>query len=328
VIDHHKTALQTSAPPLIVIGDVQSCNTLIAELLFQINEKYRHCVHTDRMIAEYFACLYAIIDDTDFLSKVSARDIDCVAKLLNALKNLTQDNAIPCINLDDIPRDRNFCKAGSNQILKNADMFSIYDQIINLREKRANEALQHLSTFGLESLLNDTKEQNACARIGQTKLFPSNFPLFEEKKEFFQKEWTGKANKVYQTQGNIALHLHMISTIPSSKDLFSGSLQHDTHLDELWIWIPKNSTHAETLLATFLNALLDSPGIRNKAVKLDLINDENGTLNRIFQHNFLPLPITKRDRKEEESFAVLYIKAGTLNSRKSMVSPYLPRRVS
>lgn len=40
VIDHHKTSLKTSSVPFVMIGDAQSCNVLIAELAWALNDKY------------------------------------------------------------------------------------------------------------------------------------------------------------------------------------------------------------------------------------------------------------------------------------------------
>src|SRR5690606_458597 len=40
VVDHHKSALQTFSVPITLIGDAQSCNVLIAEQTFSINDKY------------------------------------------------------------------------------------------------------------------------------------------------------------------------------------------------------------------------------------------------------------------------------------------------
>ncbi|MBM3184472.1 MAG: hypothetical protein FJZ64_04110, partial [Chlamydiae bacterium] len=40
VIDHHKSELHTSAPPFAMIADVQSSNTLVATLAFEINDRY------------------------------------------------------------------------------------------------------------------------------------------------------------------------------------------------------------------------------------------------------------------------------------------------
>ena len=40
IVDHHKLRLQTSTPPTLVIGDVQSSNTLMAEQSLRINAQY------------------------------------------------------------------------------------------------------------------------------------------------------------------------------------------------------------------------------------------------------------------------------------------------
>ena len=324
IIDHHKTSVQTSNPSLIIVGDVESCNTLIAEQLFIINNielKEKEYIHPDRVIAEYFSCLYAILDDTDFLSKVSSRDIECVATLLNQLKTLITGNKEACITLNDLPRDHRFINEGAKRILQNPEMFSIYEKIIEKREILTNEALKELNK---EVLLGDTKEQNGCTRVGQTKLFPSNFFLFEKQKEAFRSLFGEQAKKITAAHPEITLHLHMISTIPSSQELYSKNKE-NTHKDELWIMIADNSLYAESLLASFLNSFLNSPEINQKALELELLNDKKGKMEKIFQHNFLPLPVTKTPYNQD--FAVIYLKAGSLNSRKSMVSPFLPRKV-
>ena len=40
VIDHHKSSLKTFSVPTAIIGDAQSCNVLIAEIAFALNDKY------------------------------------------------------------------------------------------------------------------------------------------------------------------------------------------------------------------------------------------------------------------------------------------------
>ena len=132
MIDHHKSVLNTFSPPVAFISDSQSCNALVAELAFRINdhfstlgmslediqqqiaaiskdlknpgnkrvlrrllqreiiaEKNTHFyIHPHREFVEYLHFLYAILEDTDLLTKVSNRDVECVASLLNRLKSL------------------------------------------------------------------------------------------------------------------------------------------------------------------------------------------------------------------------------------------------
>ena len=50
VIDHHKSALNTFAPPVAIIADAQSCNTLVAQKAFEINDwgRGKALVHSQR----------------------------------------------------------------------------------------------------------------------------------------------------------------------------------------------------------------------------------------------------------------------------------------
>ncbi len=149
-----------------------------------LNQLYRSSkknfyVHPKREIAEYFACLYAILDDTDLLSKASSRDITCIAALLNRLKQLTSSaEEGDLIQFDDLSRDNNFSSAGATRILQNKDMYSIYSKIVAKKEVELKHALTRLKEGDIDLLFSDTKEQNGCCRIGQTKLVSSSFPLF------------------------------------------------------------------------------------------------------------------------------------------------------
>ena len=64
VIDHHKSALNTFSPPMAIISDVQSSNTLVAQKAFEINDE-RHkkpfFIHPEREYIEYLHFLYGII---------------------------------------------------------------------------------------------------------------------------------------------------------------------------------------------------------------------------------------------------------------------------
>lgn len=332
VIDHHKSTLQTTTPSLILIGDAQSCNTLVAEQLCVLNDLYRNSkeyfIHREREISEYFVCLHAILDDTDLISKASARDIECIAQLLNRLKNLITEQKALCIDLSDLSKDSSFVTKARERILKNPDMHSIYAKIVEMREKRLKEALSSSNREELDFLLADTKEQNGCCRIGQIKLFSSIFPLFQKQSDLIRKQWLARAQYIYESHPDIDLHLQMISTIPSAKDLFEGNISSYPHQDELWIWIP-DSRGAFEHLAFFLNGLQASPKMKEKAIEFEIYGNEKtadfqNALEEMVKRNFLPVSIQKQ--KDVATYMILKIKAGSLNSRKSMVSPYLPKR--
>ena len=52
-------------------------------------QKLPFFIHPAREFREYLCFLHAILDDTDLLTKVSSRDLECVAQFLNRLKSLS-----------------------------------------------------------------------------------------------------------------------------------------------------------------------------------------------------------------------------------------------
>ncbi|HEX4839889.1 MAG TPA: hypothetical protein VFU89_05560, partial [Rhabdochlamydiaceae bacterium] len=198
VVDHHKTQLTTSQPPVAWISDSQSSNTLIAQLSFKITDMYStggmsvaqiesqikevqknlksasskrilqrllqkylvaqrneaHFVAPEREIVEYFHFLYAVLDDTDLLTKISVRDLECVASLINRLKTLMAKKEVEVIHLDDIPQDEHFKKSAAKRILQNEEMYSLYRKIYQAKEKAIETNLK-LAAEGKESSVFD-----------------------------------------------------------------------------------------------------------------------------------------------------------------------------
>ena len=268
IIDHHKSSIKTLSVPTALIGDAQSCNVLIAEQAFAINDKYSlgglstemieaqiqqissnlktanemrilkrllqrrmiahqklpFFIHPGREFQEYLCFLHAILDDTDLLTKVSNRDLECVAQLLNRLKSLTMGKEVEIVNFDDIPRDKAFIKTASRRILQQEDMYSFYKKTYSFREKEV-EANLELCRKGQDStIFVDAKEQNGCARVGQTKLFTSNFSLFLKHAQEIRQVWLDKSFEIYQEKPEIDLHLHMISTIASADEVYKSQI--------------------------------------------------------------------------------------------------------
>jgi hypothetical protein len=60
VVDHHKATLTTQTPPLTIVGDVQSTNTLLAQVAFGINDRYSLGGQTADGIARQLAELTAL----------------------------------------------------------------------------------------------------------------------------------------------------------------------------------------------------------------------------------------------------------------------------
>lgn len=366
VVDHHKTSLKTSSAPSALIGDAQSCNVIIAEQAFSINNRYslggmsasaienqlktirqttssttirvmqrlmqrhlsaetrgKHYIHPDRELLEYFCFLYAILDDTDLLTKVSKRDIECVVQLLNRIRSLLVKEEVEIVSLDDIPRDKLFCQVAAKRILQNPDMYSVYKKLYETREREIETNLELTTTEHWSNLFLDTKEQNGCCRVGQTKLFTANFSTFLKKAPQLMKFWLDNAQEVQQRHPEIDLHLHMISTIPSAQEVYEDRVGHYTHQDELWFWVP-HTQRAYDHLSSFLTGFQSSQKFGPSA-SLEFLQGVTDDVIQIFNRDFGKVPHKKILIGVELPIVILRFNAGTLNSRKAMITPYLPR---
>lgn len=326
VIDHHKSHLNTFAPPMAIVSDAQSSNTLVAQKAFEINDanhKKPSFIQKEREYIEYLHFLYGIIDDTDLLSKVSAVDVQCVASLLNRLKSLATGKKTTIVKIDDLPRDRNFPKKAATRILQNEDMYSLYRKVYQHREKEVEKNIALSAKGETSNLFADTKEQNGCCRIGQTKLFAANISHFEKQADPIRYVWIHKAMKIHKEKPEIDLHIHMVSTIVSAEEVYHGTVGKYKHEDELWVWIPDLEIAVEHL-KRFLNSFQGSPGLKNNPPTVEFLGANGDELALIFKESFLNIP--QKKKKRDLPIAVLKYKAGSLNSRKAMVSPFLPKR--
>ncbi len=367
VVDHHKSALKTISVPAAIIGDAQSCNILLAEQAFLINDKYslggiapeqidkqikevsglldtpgkkrilqmllkrsmaahssrNYFINPKREYNEYLTFLHAILDDTDLLTKVSYRDVICVASLLNRLKSFSVGKEVEIINFDDIPHDKNFAKKAAQKILQQEDLYSLYKKIYTSKEKEAENNL-HLCVSGKNSnVFVDTKEQNGCTRIGQTKLFASNFPFLLQNTGAIRKIWFEKSIELHKEHPEIDLYIQMISTIASAEEVHNNQIGDYSHKDELWIWISPTQ-QARDHLNSFLSGFHFAVRGFVDTMTLELTGSNANEYARLFHTNFPQVPQTISD-KNGLPVAILRFKAGALNSRKSMITPFLPR---
>ena len=72
----------------------------------------------------------------------------------------------------------------------------------------------------------------------------------------------------------------------------------------------------------FLNAFQGSSGLKNNPLEVEFLGENGEALAAVFGESFTKIPakITKKGMP----IAVLRYNAGSLNSRKAMVSPFLP----
>lgn len=372
IIDHHKCEIKTQGPPTIFIGDVQSCNVLLAEQALRSNLKYSSAGMTKKSIEaqikaiqnkpfskkngrlhrrlllrldaihnkddtlfispkreylEYLTYLHGIIDDTDLLTKVTLRDVTCVVELLNQLKTLQLKKEEEMIDLDDIPLDADFAKNSAKKILQNQEMYSIYRNIYVLKEKEAREHLLLKNSNDFIQLFSDTKVQNGCCRIGQLKLFKENFTQFHEKCSELQKYWLEKAMDVYEKNHEIDLHIQMVTTVASAEEVFHDQIGPYFHRDEVWFWIPKKDRSLHHLIY-FLHRFQHSPQLIGNKLEVILPSKDSQIWKQTFENNLSQARLLIKEEGETQNvIAVLTINAGTLNSRKAMISPYLPQLI-
>lgn len=370
IVDHHKSSLKTLSVPTALIGDVQSCNVLIAEQSFEINDRYSlggmsldeieeqiqkistqptnlsnsrllqrllkrrmvahqntpYYVHPIREFNEYLCFLQAILDDTDLLTKASNRDVECVNQLLNRLKSLSIGREVEIIHFDDIPKDKNFVKASTQRILQQPDMYSLYKQIYSLRESEVETNLKLCLQKLPSNIFLDTKEQNGCARVGQTKAFASNFPFLINNISQIQQIWYAQSLEVFHDKPDIDLYIHMISTIASAEEVHKNQIGPYKHQDELWIWTPPTQSgfrHLNSFLAGFQYAVKDF----KDGMTLEFLNHPPEEFLNIFDIHFSEIQKKKSTILDSPPIAIFRFKAGALNSRKSMITPFLPRLV-
>ena len=200
----------------------------------------------------------------------------------------------------------------------------MYSRIYAYREQEVARNLELAAEGKPSHLFADTKEQNGCCRVGQAKIFVNNVALFEKTADEIRRVWVSLAQEVYQKRGEIDLHLQLISTVVSADEVYHGTKAKFTHKDELWLWIPGTESSFEHL-KYFVSHFQYSPGLKNNPLELEFLGDHPEELASIFLEHFRDVVQRKRSwPRSDFVIAVLKYNPGTLNSRKAMVSPYLP----
>jgi hypothetical protein len=357
IVDHHKTKLQTSSAPTLLMGDTQSSNTLVAEQSLDLNIRYGvqvafdtevtvtekvhkalgvakkdeqlgYFVDPNRELAEYFSYLYGILDDTDLLTKVSRRDVLCCKNILDRMKSLVEGRAEEAVSFEHIPNDATFAKRAAKVLLQNHDLHSIYANVYKFREKEVEEAIVLACRGEPSSIFMDTKEQNGCCRAGQTKLFLMNLPSFLSAKDELMAIWQTASEKIFRARPHIDFFLHMISTVPGEKEVFHGKEGLWDHQDQIWIWTPDGGVPEQHLIG-FLNSFQTSPAGQNLSIDVEIHGPLAEDKKIIFLQN-LPKAksVVSHPTREGPTIAVLKFPAGSMTSRKSQISPYLPKLIS
>jgi hypothetical protein len=333
IVDHHKLRLQTSTPPTLVIGDVQSSNTLMAEQSLRINAQYgkdegTFFIDSRRELCECFMYIFGILDDTDLLSKVSRRDIFSLRNILHRMRTIVDGEESAKISFEHIAEDKDFVRNAAKALLRNEDLHSIYVNVYRFREKEVEEALAAAAQGLKSNLFMDTKEQNGCCRVGQIKLFYNNIRTYQAHRQELITLWQREAEAVFADRSQVDFFLQMVSTVLSEKEVFRGEESGWDHKDEIWIWSPEGSVPEQHLIA-FLNNFDTSSAARSLPIEVEIIGSQAEKRKSLFAQNF---PRARHVKVQTTVYgptiAFLRYPAGAINSRKSQVSPFLPKLLS
>lgn len=357
VVDHHRINLQTRGFATITLCDARSANTPLAEMAMALNDRYccqleggtlegespsqirlaqrqlqrklaaatrgDYFAHPEREYCEYLAFLHAILDDTDLLTQVTSRDLLCVVALINRLKSLIVGRDLEIIIIDDIPRDEQFVHACARRILENEEVYSLYSKIYTHRHKEVARDLEQCRQGEVSDIFTDTKEQKGCARVGQTKLFARNVDWFSEHGDTVRQAWLNIAQATHSEHDHLDLHLHMISTIAGAEEVYRGTVGEYDHKDELWMWVP-HAEEAHDRLTTYLAGFKEV--VADHAPTVELIGPEPERLRHLFEGHFSGSSLKLTEAAHfQATMAVLRFRAGTITSRKTHITPHVPK---
>ncbi len=283
-----------------------------------------HYVDPKREMVEYIHFIYAILDDTDLLTKVSRVDVDCMGSLLNRLKTLILKKEVEIVNFEDIKEDHDFTSKAADRLLQNKDFYSLYSKVYEHKEQGVDENFDRALKGESSNIFTDTKILSYCNRVGQTKIFARNYPIFKKVAPKLRKRWYEKALSIYANNREIMLHLHTISTIASAEELFKGGKLSYGHQDEMWFWVPHTELAIEKL-KLFLSGFKSSRAAQKLNFEVEFTGNNGRELSQVFKESFLPIKHILPENPQDLPIAILRYNAGGLNSRKAMIAPYLPR---
>ena len=117
----------------------------------------------------------------------------------------------------------------------------------------------------------------------------------------------------------------MISTVPSEKEVYLGHEGLWSHQDEMWIWAPEGGVPEQHLIG-FLNSFAGSPSVQKLPIDVEIVGPMAQKRKILFAQNFSKAhSITAHETVGGPTIAFLRYRAGAMNSRKTQVSPFLPK---
>lgn len=288
-----------------------------------MGRKREYYISTEREVLEYVQCLFAILDDTDLLTKVTEFDVDTVRNLINHLRSLMLKKEVEVVNFDDIDRHHpKFVKKAAKKLLQTSDLYSFYSVIYKTKEEATENVIKDTAK-GLETtFFQDTKIMGeGFSSVGQLKHFVNNGAILAKKAPDIRNIWLKRCQEIYQSNPDIRLHIFMLSTISSAEELFSDSMDLPTYKDEIWIWIPVGDRKAEHQLRSFLKNFYQSSKLREQEIEV-LIGGKDHALEKILSES-VQRPYNKKFIKTDLPMISLLVEQKKVVSRKSDIASCL-----
>lgn len=279
-------------------------------------------ISKDKEFLDYYHFLFAILDDTDLLTKVTAYDVYVVRDLLNSMKSLMLCKEVEIVNFDDLDEDSiDFTKEAAKKLMSTHDLYSLYNDNYVQKEKRVEEVIKKAAHEFEQIFFQDTKVTGKYAQVGQFKLFSSNHASFQKKRSEIQKHWLFRCQEAAKENADLSLFVMMISTIDSADDLFSGSVERKSEVkDEIWITLTENEKESVEKAKRFLLNLLKSSKIfpQNSVLHLHgTLADLKDAVTKVSGR------VEVKAIKGKSSIAELYVDLKSIKSRKADIAPYI-----
>ncbi len=367
-VDHHRSDLKTTKPVMGIVMDAQSSNSIFANLLMEINNRYSSggmsleqvekqievvskdlvfpsrirvlrrllsrkevllknrdtsfYVSKDREILEYFQCLFAILDDTDLLTKVSVYDVEAMCKLINRLKSLMLGQEVEVVNFDELDHfDPKFVKKAALMLIQTEDLYSLYGILYKAKEEAVESIVSETIRGKETSFFQDTKILGGYASVGQFKHFVKNGPLLAKVGDELKKIWINHARAAHKANSDLKLFIFMLSTISSAEELYKDQQEKPSYRDELWLWHPEECNVSETHLKRFVAVFTDSPMMENEELEFHFTGNSGG-LEKLCR-DAVSRPFKSVHHKGNECLIVLKVPQKRLVSRKTQIAPYI-----
>lgn len=309
IVDHHSSSINTNTPIIVNIRDAQSCSAIIANDYLNMHE-----YHIDNMVSiKAILLLFGIIDDTDSFNKKSLFDFYAVLKIINILDADVNSKLIKSALLDKC------CMINSLKQLCTVELFNTaISSAKSLKSISVNESITkaiNANDIAEISLFSDTKVNYDKYIIGQIKLMKDNREVFLENEPIIKSKWISKSKWTYSDSGEV-LHIMMVSTIDKCED---------TDKDFWWFWEPVDSE--ENFSLQFLTNISKSDyasNILEIVISYSRFKEHSIDMKELLKNLFKSTIITIDYNDQDSPSVVLLVKAGSMNSRKHTVSPYLP----